>query len=142
MKKEKLLVKEINVLSEVISKKVNEERKKMLEEKLEKDKDYKLLMEKIKKYNVEVEKLKKVEDDLSKSVEKIVSKLGLGFEKDKLGYLSCNRVMYYSKEYGVNKVLNSVYESDVYNRLMFENIDGDLNVSNLIERMVKEFVGK
>jgi len=142
MKKEKLLVKEINVLSEVISKKVNEERSKVFEEKLESDKDYKLLVEKIKKYNVEVEKLKKVEDDLSKSVEKISSKVGFGFEKDKLGYLNCNRVLYYSKEYSINKNVNRVYENDIYNRLMIENIDGDLNVNNLIERMVKEFVSR
>jgi hypothetical protein len=140
MKKEKLLVKEINVLSEVISKKVNEERKKMLDEKLEKDKDYKLLLEKVKEFNVEIEKLRKVEKEFDKSIEKIVSKLDLGFEKNKLGYLNCNRVMYFSKEYGVNRILNNVYESDVYNRLMIENIDGDLNVSNLIDRMVKEFV--
>jgi len=142
MKKEKLLVKEINVLSEVISKKVNEERKKMLEEKLEKDKDYKLLVEKIKKFNVEIDKLRKVEDEFGKSIEKISSKLGFGFEKDKLGYLGCDKVLYYSKEFSIRNSINSVYEGEIYNRLMIENIDGDLNVNNLIERMVKEFVSR
>ena len=148
MKKEKLLVKEINVLSEVIKDKVNGERKRMLDERVSKCKEYVDLEKRIKKFNEDVEKMKKIEEGFKEEVGKIEKKLGLGNDyggKEKIGYLSWNSMISsYGNNSGfkVNLVVNSFYSSDVYNRLMVENIDGELKVSDLIERMVKEFVGK
>jgi hypothetical protein len=146
MKKEKLLVKEINVLSEVIGRKVNDERKRLLDERVNGDKEYVSLMKKIDLYNKEIKKMKKLEDDFCESIRKIEKRLRLGNnyeDKSRIGYLSIvNVIGNYNKEFGVGIGLNSLYGNDVYNRLMIENIDGDLNVNDLVNRLVKEFVGK
>jgi len=148
MKKEKLLVKEINVLSEVIGKKVNDERRRLLDERVKKDKEYLGLLKKMDEYNKklkEMEKLEKGFDEVVKKIEKRLS-LGSGYDdKSKIGSLSFNNVL--SSNYGRKEVfimcsVNSVYSSEVYNKLMIENIDGDLKVDDLVNRLVKEFVGK
>ncbi len=148
MKKEKLLVKEINVLSEVICRKVNDERKRLLDERVKKDKEYLGLLKKMDEYNKklkEMEKLEKGFDEVVKKIEKRLS-LGNGYDdKSKIGSLSFNSVL--SSNYGRKEVfimysVNSVYNSEVYNKLMIENIDGDLKVDDLVNRLVKEFVGK
>lgn len=148
MKKEKLLVKEINVLSNVISKKVNEERKKLLDEKVKKDKEYLGLLKKMDEYNKKLKEMEKLEKSFSDSVKKIEKRLDLGNryeDNNRIGNLSFNDILsssYGRKEIGVSISYNSVYESEVYNKLMIENIDGDLNVNDLMNRMIKEFVGK
>ncbi len=146
MKKEKLLVKEINVLSSVIGKKVNEERRKLLDEKVNGDKEYVSLMKKIDEYNKEIKRMKKLEDSFCESIRKIEKRLNLGNnyeDKSRIGYLSIiNVIGSYNKEFGIGIGLNSIYGDEIYNRLMIENIDGDLKVDDLINRMVKEFVGK
>lgn len=147
MKKEKLLVKEINVLSNVISKKVNEERKKKLESIVKKDKEYLGLMKKIEEYNKKVKEMEKLEKGFGEIVKKIEKKLNLGSnydDKSKIGYLNWNGVIsgsYGRKEVSVNINNNCIYEYDIFNKLMIENIDGDLKVDDLINRLVKEFVG-
>ena len=143
MKKEKLLVKEINVLSEVISKKVGEERKKVFDLKMKKDKEVVGLLKKIEEYNKEVVKMRKIEVGFCESVKKIKSRLNLGSSYDdssRLGNISFSGVFGYSNESKLSCSSNDLSESVVYNRLMIENIDGDLNVNDLIDRMVKEFV--
>ncbi len=146
MKKEKLLVKEINVLSEVIKSKIEGERKKLLDEKVGKSKEYLDLVKRVKKYNSDVEKMKKLEDGFWEDVKKIEKKFELGsmYEgKDKIGRIGYSGVIgNYSKEVRLVLEVNNMRGDDVYNRLMIENIDGDLKVNDLIERMVKEFVGK
>ena len=146
MKKEKLLVKEINVLSSVIGKKVNEERRKLLDEKVNGDKEYVSLKKKIDDYNKEIKRMKKLEDGFCESIKKIEKRLNLGSnyeDKSRIGYLSIvNVIGNYNKEFGIGIGLNSIYGDEIYNRLMIENIDGDLKVDDLINRMVKEFVGK
>ncbi len=146
MKKEKLLVKEINVLSEVISKKVSDERKRVFDEKMKKDKEYMGLLKKIEDYNKEVVKMKKLEDSFIESVKKIEKRLNLGNsyeDSSRMGSISYNGVIgSYNRESRVYCSSNNLSESVIYNRLMIENIDGDLNVNDLIDRLVKEFVGK
>lgn len=146
MKKEKLLVKEINVLSEVIREKVNEERKKLLNEKLKSSKEYLDLVKKVKKFNEDVKKMMDLEDEFRKSVEGIEKKFNLGSNyenRERIGRVGFNGVISnYNKEGRLNVEVNCMSSSEVYNRLMIENIDGDLKVNDLIERMVKEFVGK
>lgn len=148
MKKEKLLVKEINVLSDVIRSKVNDERKRMLDERVSKCKEFVDLEKRIKKFNEDIEKMKKIEEGFGEEIKKIEKKLGLGNEygsKEKIGYLNWNGVIGCyggDRKFRLNVNVNSFYSNDVYNRLMIENMDGDLKVEDLIERMVKEFVGK
>jgi hypothetical protein len=141
MKKEKLLVKEIVVLSEVISKKVSEERKKRLENLVKKDKGYVSLMKKIEEFNEDVKKLVEREEKFKSEIKSIVERLGIGYKEGSIGNLNYSNVFGYSKNgFSVSLNVNSCYSSEVYNRLMIENIDGDLKVNDLIDRMVKEFV--
>ena len=146
MKKEKLLVKEINVLSEVISKRVSDERKKMMDEKVGKDKEYKLLEKKVDEYNKKLKEMEKLEKGFNESIDKIRKRLNLGSGYDdisRIGNVGCNNVIgSYNKEFRVYYSNNSLSCNEVYNRLMIENIDGDLNVNDLMNRMIKEFVGK
>ena len=147
MKKEKLLVKEINVLSNVISKKVNEERRKVVDEKVKKDKEYLGLVKKIDEYNKKLGELGKIEKGFEESIKKIEKKLGLGSRyegKGRIGYLSYNNVLnsnYRRDEFNIIININDIWENEIYNKLMIENIDGDLKVDDLINRVVKEFVG-
>ena len=148
MKKEKLLVKEINCLSEVISKKVNDERVKLLDERVKKDKEYLGLVKKMDEYNKKLKEMEKLEKSFDESVKKIEKRLNLGNgyeDKSKIGGLVFNNILsssYGRKDISISMGINSVYNSEIYNKLMIENIDGDLNVDDLINRMVKEFVGK
>jgi len=148
MKKEKLLVKEINCLSEVIIKKVNDERKKLLDERVKKDKEYLGLVKKMDEYNKKLKEMEKLEKSFDESVKKIEKRLNLGNgyeDKSKIGGLVFNNILsssYGRKDISISMGINSVYNSEIYNKLMIENIDGDLNVDDLINRMVKEFVGK
>ena len=147
MKKEKLLVKEINVLSNVISKKVNEERRKVVDEKVKKDKEYLGLVKKIDEYNKKLGELGKIEKGFEESIKKIEKKLVLGSRyegKGRIGYLSYNNVLnsnYRRDEFNIIININDIWENEIYNKLMIENIDGDLKVDDLINRVVKEFVG-
>ena len=145
MKKEKLLVKEIDVLSSEISKKVNVERRKLLDEKVKKDKEYVGLMKKVDEYNKKLKEMRKMEESFIESIKKIEKRLGLGssWDGNKIGYLSSNSILggsYRNSEFGVSVSVNCLGSSEVYNKLMIENIDGDLKVNDLIDRMVKEFI--
>lgn len=148
MKKEKLLVKEINVLSNVISKKVNEERRRLVNEKVKKDKEYLGLVKKIDEYNKKLGELGKIEKSFEESIKKIEKKLGLGSRYEdisRVGYLSYNNVLnsnYRKDEFKISINSNDIWENEIYNKLMIENIDGDLKVDDLINRVVKEFVSQ
>ena len=148
MKKEKLLVKEINVLSEVIGRKVNDERKWWLDERVKKDKEYLGLMKKMDEYNKKLKEMEKLEKSFDESVKKIEKRLNLGNgyeDKSRIGGLVFNNVLssnYGKKDISIGIGINSVYSSEIYNKLMIENIDGDLKVDDLVNRLVKEFVGK
>lgn len=137
MKKEKLLVKEINVLVDVICKKVKEERDRRLEEKMKKDKGYVMLEKKIKEFNKKVSSLRREEEMLGEEIGKINKRLG---ESGKIGYSGVLNYYGKSNEFRINKCFDYLSSSDVYNKLMVENIDGDLKVDDLINRMVKEMV--
>jgi hypothetical protein len=140
MKKEKLLVKEIKVLSGEISKRVDEVRKKKLKKLVEGDKEYIKLKKEVDVFNVEVVKMVKRVVEFNEKVDKIRERLKL--EKysgvgEGLGYIknSCWGGNSFSLSYGIN----SLREDKVFNRLMIDNIDGDLKVNELIERMVEEY---
>ena len=140
MKKSKLLVKEIEVLCDVICKKVNEGRKKRLEEKVGKDKEYKMLVKKCEELVKKVEGLKKEEEELIELNKKINKKF-----KEGEGGVSYNRVIgwgYCNIGDRVGLLNKCVNRSEVYNRLMVENMDGELKVGDMVDRFVKEFLEK
>jgi hypothetical protein len=140
MKKSKLLVKEIEVLCDVICKKVNEGKNKRLEEMVGKDKDYKMLVKRCDELFKKVEGLKKEEEELVELNKKINKKF-----KEGDGGVIFNRVLGMSYINVGNRVglLNKcVNKNEVYNRLMVENMDGELKVGDMIDRLVKEFLDK
>lgn len=137
MKKSKLLVKEIEVLCDVICKKVNEGRKKRLEEMVGKDKEYKMLVKRCDELVKKVEGLRKEEEELIELNKKVNSKFK--------GGVSFNRVLgwgYSNVNNRVELVSKYVDRSEVYNRLMVENMDGELKVGDMVDRLVKEFLSK
>jgi hypothetical protein len=140
MKKSKLLVKEVEVLCDVICKKVNEGRKKRLEELVGKDKEYKMLVKRCDELVKKVEVLRKEEEELVELNKKVNKKLMEGE-----GGVSFNRVLGWGYSNVDNRVgiLNKyVDRSEVYNRLMVENMDGELKVGDMVDRLVEEFLGK
>ena len=113
----------------------------MLDEKVGKSKEYLDLVKRVKKYNSDVEKMKKLEDGFWEDVRKIEKKFELGSmyeSKDRIGRIGyCGVIGNYSKEVRLVLEVNNMRGEDAYNRLMIENIDGDLKVNDLIERMVE-----
>lgn len=137
MKKSKLLVKEVEVLCDVICKKVNEGRKKRLEEMVGKDKEYKMLVKRCGELVKKVEGLRKEEEELVELNKKVNSKFK--------GGVSFNRVLswgYSNVNNRVELISKYVDRSEVYNRLMVENMDGELKVGDMVDRLVKEFLSK
>ena len=137
MKKSKLLVKEVEVLCDVICKKVNEGRKKRLEELVGKDKEYKMLVKRCDELVKKIEVLRKEEEELIELNKKVNSKFK--------GGVSFNRVLgwgYSNVNNRVELVSRYVDRSEVYNRLMVENMDGELKVGDMVDRLVEEFLGK
>jgi len=140
MKKSKLLVKEIEVLCSVICKKVDEGKKKRLEELVGKDKEYKMLVKRCEELVKKVEGLKKEEEELVELNKKINKKF-----KEGEGGVTFNRVLGfgYSNVSNMVGILNKcVNRNDVFNRLMVENMDGELKVGDMVDRLVKEFLEK
>ena len=140
MKKGKLLVKEINVLKEVICVEVYKERKKRLENLVEKDESYVLLMKRIEEFNEDVKKLVEKEESFKKELKDIENRFGIGCKRGSIGSLNYSGVFGYGRSFNVSLNVSGCDGSGVYNKLMIENIDGDLKVSDLIDRLVKEFV--
>jgi hypothetical protein len=114
---------EINVLSNEISKKVNEIKYEKIKSKLEKDVDFK----KLEKLKIEIKKL----DDSVR-------------EKNKLYY---EIVLKIKNKFNINSVIlddnNEVKVmfnyNNYYNDLVLFNINKDLNVDDLINRVVEKY---
>jgi vacuolar-type H+-ATPase subunit I/STV1 len=114
---------EINVLSNEISKKINEVKYEKIKSKLEKDVDFK----KLEKLNVEIKKLSDSINEKRKLYNDISLKIKSKFNINNV-YLDNN-----------NEVKVVFNYNNYYNDLVLFNINKDLNVDDLINRVVEKY---
>lgn len=135
-------MKEINALSEVIAKKINQARKDKLQGILEKDREYLKLVKDVEAFNKEVAKLVEVQSKFQDKVESIKKRLKLEVgEGNGIGYLSVNSVFNsWNKDYqfSIHPTINSISYNNLTDKLILKNIGGDLDVNKFIDEMVKE----
>ena len=119
----KLSMNEMNVLSNEISKRVNEKKYESIKGKLEKDVDFK----KLEKLNKEVNELKKKLDEKRNLNNEIVNKVRSKFNINSV-YIDNN-----------NEVKVMFNNLNVYNDLVLYSIGKDLNVEELINNIVNKY---
>lgn len=132
----KLMKRELEVLSSVICKRVEEEKKKVLEEKLKKSKEYLSLVKEGESIEKLVGELRERGENVSERISVLNRKLGLGGNK---GYISWSGF----SSYGSNKVscsIGYVNSRDIENKLILKNLEGEVNVEEIVKEMVKELV--
>lgn len=132
----KLMKRELEVLSSVICKRVEEEKKKVLEGKLKKSKEYLSLVKEGESIEKLVEELRKRGDNVSERVSMLNRKLGLGGNKGCVSWSGFS-------SYGSNKVscsIGYVNSGDIENKLILKNLEGEVNVEEIVKEMVKELV--
>lgn len=132
----KLMKRELEVLSNVICKRVEEERKKVLEEKLKKSKEYLSLVKEGESIEKLVGELKKRGESVGERISVLNKKLGLGGDK---GYISWSGVNYYSNS-KVNFVVGYMNSREIENKLVLKNLEGIINVEEIVKEMIKELV--
>ncbi len=120
----KLSMNEMSVLSNEISKRVNEKKYEKIKGKLEKDSDYK----KLEKLNKEVNELNKKVKEKNKLYSEIVLKVRNKFDINNVYRDSNNEI---KVVFGSN--LN------VYNDLILYSIGKELNVEELINKIVEKY---
>jgi hypothetical protein len=119
----KLSMNEMNVLSNEISKRVNEKKYESIKGKLEKDVDFK----KLEKLNKEVNELKKKLDEKRNLNNEIVNKVRSKFNINSV-YIDNN-----------NEVKVMFNNLNVYNDLVLCSIGKELNVEELINNIVNKY---
>jgi hypothetical protein len=119
----KLSSNELNVLSNEISKRVNEKKYESIKGKLEKDVDFK----KLEKLNKEVNELKKKLDEKRSLNNEIVNKVRSKFNINSV-YIDNN-----------NEVKVMFNNLNVYNDLVLCSIGKELNVEELINNIVNKY---
>jgi hypothetical protein len=119
----KLSMNEMNVLSNEISKRVNEKKYESIKGKLEKDVDFK----KLEKLNKEVNELKKKLDEKRSLNNEIVNKVRSKFNINSV-YIDNN-----------NEVKVMFNNLNVYNDLVLCSIGKELNVEELINNIVNKY---
>jgi hypothetical protein len=119
----KLSSNELNVLSNEISKRVNEKKYESIKGKLEKDVDFK----KLEKLNKEVNELKKKLDEKRNLNNEIVNKVRSKFNINSV-YIDNN-----------NEVKVMFNNLNVYNDLVLYSIGKDLNIEELINNIVNKY---
>jgi len=122
----KLSSNEISVLSNEISKKVNEIKYEKIKSKLEKDVDFK----KLEKVSKEISDLRKKIDEKSKLNNELVLKV-----RNKYNIMSVNRN-------SNNEIKVDFGYLNVYNDIILYNIGKELNVDELINKLVDKYVNK
>ena len=120
----KLSMNEMNVLSNEISKKLNEKKYESIKVKLEKDVDYK----KLEKLNKEIIELNKKKDEKSKIYNEIVNKVRNKFNIGSV-YIDNNS----------NEIKVMFNNLNVYNDLVLYSIGKELNVDELINKIVEKY---
>jgi len=119
----KLSSNEISVLSNEISKKVNEIKYEKIKGKLEKDVDFK----KLEKVSKEINDLRKKIDEKSKLNNELVLKV-----RNKYNIMSVNRN-------SNNEIKVDFGYLNVYNDIILYNIGKELNVDELINKLVEKY---
>ena len=119
----KLSMNEMNVLSNEISKRINEKKYESIKGKLEKDVDFK----KLEKLNKEVNELNKKLDEKRKLNNELVNKVRNKFNIGSV-YIDNN-----------NEVKVMFNNLNVYNDLVLYSIGKDLNIEELINNIVNKY---
>jgi hypothetical protein len=120
----KLSMNEMNVLSMEISKRINEKKYESIKGKLEKDVDFK----KLEKLNKEVSELNKKLDEKRKLNNEIVNKVRNKFNIGSV-YIDNNS----------NEIKVMFNNLNVYNDLVLYSIGKELNVDELINKIVEKY---
>lgn len=121
----KLSVNEINVISSEISKRVNNLKYEKIKGKLEKDSDYK----KLEKLSKEIFELNKKVSEKNKLYSEIVMKVRNKFEISSV---------YKNNEGEIKVMFNN--NLNVYNDIVLYNINKDLDVESLINKIVDKYI--
>jgi Mg2+ and Co2+ transporter CorA len=119
----KLSMNEMNVLSNEISRKINEVKYEKIKGKLEKDNDYK----KLEKLSKEVDELSKKLEEKRKVYNEIVSKIRSKYDINNVYRDSNNEI----------KIMFSGL--NVYNDLVLYSIGRELNVEEMINKIVEKY---
>jgi vacuolar-type H+-ATPase subunit I/STV1 len=125
----KLSSSELNVLSNEISKKVNEIKYEKIKGKLEKDVDFK----KLEKINKEVNDLNKKLNEKRSLNNELVLKI-----RSKYDIMNVN----IDNNNEVKVMFNNSNYSNYYNDIILYNIGKELNVDELINKLVDKYVNK
>jgi hypothetical protein len=143
MKKAKLSMKEIDALSSVISSKINKARAVEIEQRLKKDKEYLKLLKDVEIFNKEIVKFIEMEAKFRERIDSIEKKSDLKYSSsDSIGYLSTEKVFncFNYREYKIIPTTNILFNSEIKDKLVLKNIDGELKVDDFIDEIVKEFI--
>ena len=125
MSKKKLSSNEINVLSNVISEKINNIKYEKIKGKLEKDVDFK----KLEKINDEMRKLEEKRSELNKLYGEVSNKVRNKFDINMI-----------SSDYNGNKKIYFNYNRNYYNEIVLMNIGNDFNVDELVNKIVEKYI--
>jgi len=125
MSKKKLSNVEINVLSNVISEKINNVKYEKIKGKLEKDVDFK----KLEKINDEMRKLEEKRSELNKLYGEVSNKVRNKFDINMI-----------SSDYNGNKKIYFNYNRNYYNEIVLMNIGNDFNVDELVNKIVEKYI--
>lgn len=117
---------EMNVLSNEISKKISEKKYEKIKSKLERDSDYK----KLSKLNKEVNELNKKVKEKNNLYNELVLKV-----RNKFNIYN----VYKDNNNEIKVMFNSNYNLNVYNDLILYSIDKELNVEELINKIVEKY---
>jgi hypothetical protein len=121
----KLSSNEMSVLSMEISKKVNEIKYEKIKGKLEKDVEFK----KLEKLNKEIYELRKKIDEKGKLNNEVVLKIRNKYDINYVGIDSNNEI----------KVMFSSGNNNYYNDIVLMNLSKELNVDELINKLVEKY---
>lgn len=122
----KLNVNEMNVISSVVSKKVNDLKYEKIKSKIEKDVDYKKLV----KISKEKELLSKKLSEINKLNNDLVIKIRNKF--------NINNV-FIDNNSEIKVMFNNVNYNNIYNDIILFGIDKELNVNDLINKLVEKY---
>jgi hypothetical protein len=122
----KLSMNEMSVLSNEISKRINDLKYEKIKGKLEKDVDFK----KLEKLNSEIIELRKKMDEKSKINNELILKV-----RNKYNIMNVNR-----NSDNEIKVMFNYNNMNIYNDIVLSNLNKELNVDELINKIVEKYI--
>jgi hypothetical protein len=121
----KLSMNEMNVLSNEISKRINDLKYEKIKGKLEKDVEFK----KLEKLNKEIYELRKKIDEKGKLNNEVVLKIRNKYNINYVGIDSDNEI----------KIMFNNSNMNIYNDIVLSNLNKELNVEELINNIVNKY---